>query len=450
MYPSLIKKIVMPIVDRVKGRNILKHLRELERSQWYSPDRIEELQRKKLRLIIQHSYDNVPYYHELFRELNLKSNDIKTVEDLSKLPVLTKDIVRNNIDKMIAKNFYASKLIESGSSGSTGEPLKYYITQESQDMSNAAAFRGWGWAGFSMGDKIVNLAGFPYQMIGKSELSKRIAYTITRHQFLQAFNLDRNTINQYIEFIRKYKPKAIRGYSSSIYLLAKAMKEYGIYDIQPHAIITHGEMLSGEMRQTIEKQFSCKVFDGYGGEGMLIAMQCGEYDGYHLTAENLVVEFIKQNEHVSTGELGEIVLTDLTNYGMPFIRYKIGDVGKPSDDTCSCGRGLPLMQSIEGRVPDMIITPSGKVLIVHFFTGLFEHIEGVDQFQILQEKSDELIIRLVKNSKFNDTDEVRIIREVQEYAGEDVEIMIDFVEEIPVSRSGKRRFVISKVAEEHF
>ena len=450
MYSSLIKKIVMPLADRVKGRNILKHLRELERSQWYSPDRIEELQRKKLRLIIQHSYDNIPYYHKIFRELNLKPNDIKTAEDLSKLPVLTKDIVRNNIDKLVAKNIHASKLIESNSSGSTGEPLKFYITQESQDMSNAAAFRGWGWAGFSMGDKIVNLAGFPYQMIGKSELSKRIAYTITRHQFLQAFNLDENTINQYIEFIRTYKPKAIRGYSSSIYLLAKAMEEYGIHDIQPHAIITHGETLSGEMRQTIEKQFGCKVFDGYGGEGMLIAMQCGEHDGYHLTAENLVVEFIKQNEHVSAGELGEIVLTDLTNYGMPFIRYKIGDVGKPSDDTCSCGRGLPLMESIEGRVPDMIMTPSGKVLIVHFFTGLFEYIEGVDQFQILQEKSDELIVRLVKNSKFSDTDEGRIVREIQEYAGEDVGIVIDFVEEIPVSRSGKRRFVISKVAEEHF
>ena len=450
MYPLLMKKIVMPLADRVKGRNVLKHLRELERSQWYSPDRIEELQRKKLRLIIQYSYDNVPYYHKIFRELNLRPNDIKTAEDLSKLPVLTKDIVRNNMGKLVAKNIHVSELIESNSSGSTGEPLKFYITQESQDMSNAAAFRGWGWAGFFMGDKIVNLAGFPYQMIGKTELSKRIAYAITRHQFLQAFNLDENTINRYVEFIRKYKPKAIRGYSSSIYLLAKAMEGYGIHDIQPHAIITHGETLSGEMRQTIEKQFGCKVFDGYGGEGMLVAMQCGEQGGYHLTTENLVVEFIKQNKHVSAGELGEIVLTDLTNYGMPFIRYKIGDVGKPSDDTCSCGRGLPLMESIEGRVPDMIMTPCGKVLIVHFFTGLFEYIGGVDQFQILQETSDELIIRLVKNSKFSDTDEVRIIREIQGYAGEDVRIAIDFVEEIPVSRSGKRRFVISKVAEEHF
>lgn len=450
MYPFLMKKIVVPLADRVKGRNIMKHLRELEKSQWYSPDQIEELQGERLRLIMQHCYDNVPYYHKIFRELNLKPSDIKTVEDLSKLPVLTKDIVRNNIDKLIAKKKYASKLIESGSSGSTGEPLKYYITQESQDMSNAAAFRGWGWAGFSTGDRIVNLAGCPYQMIGKSELSKRIAYAITRHQFLQAFNLDENTIHQYIEFIRKYKPKAIRGYSSSIYLLAKAMKKYGIQDIQPHTVITHGETLSWEMRQTIENQFGCKVFDGYGGEGMLIAMQCGEHDGYHLTAENLVVEFIKQNEHVSAGELGEIVLTDLTNYGMPFIRYKIGDAGKPSDDTCSCGRELPLMQSIEGRVPDMIITPGGKVLIVHFFTGLFEHIAGVDQFQILQEKTNELIVRLVKNSKFNDTDEARIIREVQGYAGEEMEIVLEFVEEIPVSISGKRRFVISKVAEEHF
>jgi phenylacetate-CoA ligase len=450
MYPALMKKIVAPLADRIKGSNIMKHLRDLEKSQWYSPDQLEELQRKKLRLIIQHSYNNVPYYHKIFRELDLKPNDIKTVHDLSKLPVLTKEIVRNNTDNLVAGKKNVGELIESCSSGSTGEPLKYYLTQESHDLLYAAAFRGWGWAGYSMGDKIVNLAGFPYQMIGKSKLSKRFAYAITRHQFLQAFNLDENTIDRYIEFIRKYKPKVIQGYSSSVYLLAKALKKYEIHDIQPHAIITHGETLSREMRQTIENQFGCNAFDGYGGEGMLIAMQCGVHDGYHLTTENLVVEFIKQNEYVSAGELGEIVLTNLTNYGMPFIRYKIGDAGKPSDDTCSCGRGLPLMQSIEGRVPDMIITPSGKVLIVHFFTGLFEYIEGVDQFQILQRKTDELIVRLAKNSKFDDTDEAQIIKEIQGYAGDDMEIIMEFVEEIPVSSSGKRRFVISKVAEEQF
>ena len=440
----------MPLADRVKGRNTMKHLRELEKSQWYSRDQIEELQRKKLRSIIQHSYDNVPYYHKIFRELNLKPSDIKTVGDLSKLPVLTKYIVRNNIDKMIAKNFDASKLIESCSSGSTGEPLKYYTTPEAQDTTRATQFRGWEWAGFCIGDDVLNLSGFPHQMMSKSGLSRRIAYAITRYRFLQAFNLDENTIDQYIKFIRKYKPKAIRGYSSSIYLLAKAMEKYGIYDIHPHTVIAHGETLSEEMQQTIENQFSCKVFREYGGDGMIIAMQCEERNGYHLMAENAVTEFVKQNEHVSASELGEIVLTNLDNYGMPFIRYKIGDVGKPSDDVCSCGRGLQLMQSMEGRVPDMIITPCGKVLIVHFFTGLFEHIQGVDQFQISQEKKDELIIRLVKNSKFKDVDEVQIIREIQGYVGEDMEIMTDFVKEIQVSMSGKRRFVISKVAGEYF
>ncbi|MDY6959869.1 MAG: hypothetical protein SVK08_12025, partial [Halobacteriota archaeon] len=155
------------------------------------------------------------------------------------------------------------------------------------------------------------------QMIGKSELSKQIAYTITRHQFLQAFNLDENTITEYIEFIRKYKPKAIRGYSSSVYLLAKAMKRYGVYDIQPRTIITHGETLSRTMRETIEKQFGCKVFDGYGGEGMLIAMQCGECEGYHLTAENVVVEFTKQNENVSEGELGKIYQRSMDHTLLP-------------------------------------------------------------------------------------------------------------------------------------
>ncbi|MBA7472575.1 Phenylacetate-coenzyme A ligase [subsurface metagenome] len=448
MHPKIVRNLFMPIADRLKGMNTMRYLKELERSQWLSRGEIEALQQEKLKQLIKHSYQNVPYYHEVFTKMKIKPDDIKTVADLSKLPVLTKNIIRRNFpDRMIARNFDSKSFLSSHSSGSTGEPLKFYTTQYAADMTRAAMFRAWGWAGFELGDKVINLSGFPHEILGTSRLMKRINYRLSGYRFLQAFNLEESTLNQYIDIIRTYKPKAIRGYSSSVYLLAKAMKENGIDDVHVDTIMTHGETLSSVMRQMIEEHFGSPVFDGYGGEGMTISSECEQHCGYHIAADNVVVEFVHISKPAAR-EFGQILVTDLNNYAMPFIRYQIGDVGKPSYSACICGRGLPLMQSIEGRVPDMIITPGGKILVVHFFTGLFEHIHSVEQFQIIQEIPNELIVKLVKNNQFKLTDETHIIGKIQNYAGEEMKVMLDYVDEIPRSQSGKRRFIISKITEE--
>jgi phenylacetate-CoA ligase len=245
--------------------------------------------------------------------------------------------------------------------------------------------------------------------------------------------------------IKKFNPIIIRGYASYMYSISKMMENMGI-EYSGATIATTGDMLYPHYRESIEQQFHCKIFDGYGGEGTAVAFECEEHEGYHICDEDVIVEFLSEEESVSPGQLGRIVFTNLENYAMPFIRYDIGDIGTYSDESCSCGRGLSVLKSIEGRDSDLIITPGGDIIIVHFFTWLFEFIEGVDQFQIIQERIDHLAVKIVKNLQFTDNDLNYIKNEIHKRVGSDVKIEINFVNEIPLSgRSGKRRFVISNV-----
>jgi phenylacetate-CoA ligase len=359
---------------------------------------------------------------------------------LKKIPVLTKDIIRKNLPDLLAKNIPASKRIESHSSGSTGEPMKYFIDSNSYTADWAQTFRCWGWAGFQLGDPYVKISMNP-----RTTTAKKIQDILFNTSYTYAQTIQEKNIAREIAIIKKSHPVIIRGYASYMYSVSKMMEKMGV-EYSGATVATTGDMLYPHYRQRIEQQFHCKIFDGYGGEGTAVAFECEEHEGYHLCDEDVITEFLTGGEMASHGELGRIVFTNLENYAMPFIRYDIGDIGTYSEESCSCGRGLSMLKSIEGRDSDLIITPDRDIIIVHFFTWLFEYIEGVDQFQIIQEKIDHLTVKIVKNLKFTDDDLNRIKNEIQKKVGPDVTIEINFVHEIPLSgRSGKRRFVISKV-----
>ena len=280
----------------------------------------------------------------------------------------------------------------------------------------------------------------------RKTLFKKIQDVLMNCTFICAFEISEDTVVDQIRRIRGANAKIIRGYPSWLYILANYMKKYGISDIQPSAVMTTGEILFPQYRKLIESQFNCKVFDGYGGENMPISFECEEHAAYHICEESVIVEFIKNGEAVAPGEVGEVIVTNLTNYAMPFIRYKIGDLSRPLDDFCSCGRGLSLMDSIEGRDTDIVITPDGRFLVGMFFFALFEEMEGVNQFQVIQESINEIKVKIVKNSRFKDSDVDFIIKEIQKSAGNNINIDIEFVDSIPLPRSGKQRFVISKIS----
>lgn len=441
MHNAVFRSVIFPALERYSGTTIKQHLTELGKSEWWSKAQIEELQNKKLRALVRHAFDNVPYYHKIFTQRGITPDDIKTKNDLKKIPILTKDVIRKNLPDLLAKNIPKSKMIESHSSGSTGEPMKYYIDNRSYSADWAQTFRCWGWAGYRIGDPYVKISMNP-----RTTMVKKIQDITFNTRYLYAQNIHEKNIVKEIMSIEAFKPIIIRGYASYMYSISKMMEKMGV-EYAGATVATTGDMLYPHYRECIEQRFHCKIFDGYGGEGTPVAFECEEHDGYHLCDEDVVVEFLAEMECVSPGELGRIVFTNLENYAMPFIRYDIGDVGTYTDEACPCGRGLSVLKSIEGRDSDLIITPGGDIIIVHFFTWLFEFIEGVDQFQVIQERIDHLTVKIVKNPQFTDNDLIHIKKEIQKKVGLDVTIEINFENEIPLSgRSGKRRFVISKVS----
>jgi len=440
MYSSVFRSVIFPALERYSGTNIQQRLAGLRKSQWWSKAQIEELQTKKLKALVRHSYDNVPYYHRTFSQIGITPDDIKTKNDLRKIPVLTKDDIRKNLPDLLAKNIRKSERIELHSSGTTGEPMKYYIDKESYSADWAHTFRCWEWAGYHLGDPYVK-----FSLNARNSHLKNIQDKMLKCLYIYATGITEHSIEREIEIIRRFNPIIIRDYASHMYTMAKLMEKSNI-QYRGAVVATTGDMLYPHYRELIENQFHCKIFDGYGGESTPISFECEEHDGYHICDEDVIVEFLADFENVTSGELGRIVFTNLNNYAMPFIRYEIGDIGKYSDESCPCGRGLQLMKSIEGRDSEIIMTPTGDFVVAQFFTILFKYINGVDQFQVTQERIDHLDVKIVKNLFFTDSDMNHIKNELQKRMGSDVKIEINFVNEIPLfGRSGKWRSVISKV-----
>jgi len=425
----------------------ITHMRLLDKTQWWSYSELEKLQLKRLRNLLQHANDNVPFYHNMFKKFNFDPKNVMNTNDLNKLPILTKEIINKNFHNLYAINYSKNNLIPSSTSGSTGTPMKFYIDKKWDACTMAAAFRAWSWAGYKLGDRMVYLWGAPWD-IRESRTIDKIRNHLLRTLNLNAFNLTEENMKEYVKILSKFKPKQLNTYASVISLFSEYLKKEGINSIKPNAILTTADMLYNHQRKTIEDIFDCNVFDYYSGrDTTLMAAECSEHFGYHLSIENAVVEFIKENEHVSPGETGKIIITDLCNYAMPFIRYEIGDLGTPSDERCPCGRNLPIMKSLKGRIFDFITTPDGKYIPGEYFhyTIIDYNILGIKEFQIVQKSINKLTVNIVKNPKETTNDVNRFITLIQKEVGEKVEIELQFVSSIKRTPSGKLRHVISNV-----
>jgi phenylacetate-CoA ligase len=389
----------------------------------------------------------------LFKTARLKPTDIKKVTDLKKLPILTKDIIRKNLPDLVSKNHQKNQLIPTATGGSTGEPMKFFIDINWEAWNMAAAYRQWGWAGYNLGDKMVYLWSAPQDISFQTGIKTKLLNISHRILYLDALQLTEKTLDDYIKTLRSYKPKIINAYVSAIFIMAQYMEKKEITDIRPKAILTSCETLLPHQRKTIERAFGCSVYDYYSGRDTTFqAGECPEHTGHHMTIENAVVEFLKNNEPVARGENGKIIITDLENYAMPFIRYEIGDLGRLSDKKCTCGRNLPLLKEISGRIRDIIINKDGKYINGAFFSMLFYDkkgmTKGIKQYQFIQKTMDHSILKLVKDEDFSQKELNKIIQKIQEQCG-DMKIDIEFVDSISPTKSGKYRSVLSEV-EMHF
>lgn len=451
LYTSFIDHLIEPTYDLLRGTTRHELRKELKKTQWLTRIEIEEIQCRNLRAIIKHAYNTVPYYHRLFNELRISPDDIRGAEDLHKLPILRKQDINQHFNDLISTTIPKRQLVPYQSGGS-GDPIRFLITKEKMSWEIAAEYRAYEWAGYQLGDPCFLLWGSSIDDSDRG-LFKRISKRVERIVTCDAWLLSDDALAGFTAKAVKFRPEIVRGYANAVFMFAKYCQENHVMGIRPRAIITSAEKLTDSRRRVIEDTFGAKVFDHYGSREVgAIASECEEHNGYHISAENVVVEFTRDGETKSPGEEGAIMVTSLRNYGMPFLRYQIGDVGKASNDLCPCGRGLPLMASIEGRLSDFLSIydrKSGKIVpymvgAPGFVGAIFMHVP-VDSYRVIQESLDRVRIQVVKGRSYSEKDTEFVKNSVRKFLGDNCEVEFEFMDNIPPLKSGKRSTFTSKI-----
>ena len=433
-------KNFMRFGDRLSGHNMFSRLDFLEKVQWWNQEQIREYQQQTLQSLIAVAYNEVPFYRQLMDDSKIKPEEIRKPSDLRKLPILTKDVIRSNYPGKITRDT-GHKTYESRTSGSTGKNFCVLEDYATAGWYRASFLLALEWAGWIIGD--------PHLQTGMTldrSFDKKLKDWFLRCYYVSAFDISDEKLDSSLELLRKNKIKHLWGYPGSIFFLARRALQKG-WDQPLQSVVTWGDNLYPQYRKTIEKAFNTKVYDTYGcAEGIQISAQCGCGSTYHIHGLDTIVEFLDDHGNpAADNEQGNIILTRLYPGPMPLIRYKVGDIGIHGlKRKCECGRGFDLMESIQGRDTDIVITPSGNRLIVHFFTGIFEFFDEIDSFQVVQETIDSIVVRIKPKGNFFKQTAEQVIAALRQ-KGADLKIEIEIVSEIPLAATGKRTFVISKL-----
>ena len=427
------------------GLQSTRFYRWLMRTQWLALEELEKIQNERLRVIIRHAYEEVPYYRGIFDESDLKPTDIQSKEDLQLLPILTKDDVRKHFSELIARDSGRHKPILQHTSGSTGQPLSYYIDRDLSKLIAATVWRHWRWCGVEHGEPVAVFRGTLIDDFG----DRRKSYwrTIGNETHFSTFEMNEQTMVRYVEKLNKIRPSLIMGYPASLQILAQFMIETSLsLRKRPKAIHTSSEIVLPEQREIVEEAFGAPLFDWYGhGESTVCAGECERHTGLHLNSEFGCTEFTETKEKEGK-EIGyNIVSTSLWNFSMPFIRYDTEDLALLGNPQCRCGRGLPLIEKIIGRQADIIkgvngvkVSPSS---FVHFWKyRVAERLSGIRYAQIVQEEEDSLLIKLVGR---RERESEEVIRKQLNLLLGAMRIEFEYLPQIPTGQ--KWRFTVSKV-----
>lgn len=431
---------------REYGKNFRKTLEEFERMQWYSCRELEEYQNRQLKSLIKHCYENVPYYNKLFRENRLTPDDIGSIHDLHKLPILTKDEVKANVAFLIARNFKRSKLVLGLTSGTTGSPLEFYYDNHICIVKNVVDWRHKRLAAVNVGDRIAMFWG-RVVVPGTWTEPPFWRYNWMLNQVLfSSYHLSVKNLKFYIRQLQRFAPKALEGYPSTLYVIALHLLSLR-KTLPVKAVFTSSEALFPHQRETIEQAFECKVFDFYGlAERVVFATECAAHHGLHLNMDFGITEILNKNgEQVAPGEVGKMVATGLHNFAMPLIRYETNDVTVFQGQKCTCGRETPLIGDLTTRAEDMITTREGRYISFASLTLPIKLVNNIGESQIIQEDLDHIRIRIVRRPNYAESDTQNLLAEFRKRIGADMKVEVEFVGSIPRSTSGKFRFVISKV-----
>ncbi|MGR3173241.1 MAG: phenylacetate--CoA ligase family protein [Candidatus Scalindua sp.] len=396
--------------------------------------------------MINHCYNNVPFYKKLFDEIKLKPSEINALEDLHRIPLLTRDQVKNNLSSLIARNIPKNQRLIRNTSGTTGSPMFFFVDKKSYSINSAYTRRYWNWTGFDYGDKRLTLQGRrivhhnrikpPFWMYNKWD----------KQLFFSTYHLSEEFIPFFVDKLIEFNPQAIDAYPSAIYVLAKYMDENNVKH-NMKAVFTSSETLYPIQREVIERVFQCKIFDKYGlSEMFFVGTECEQHNGLHLNMEYAITEVVDKNdEPVPLGKKGRVICTCLENLSMPLIRYDTGDIGRILPDKCSCGRNLSLMAPVTTKAEDQVLTPDGRYISGSLLTFPFKPMKNIIRSQIVQDDIYHIKIKIVKNNSYSNEDSKILLEGLSKCLGRTMKVTLEFVDDIERTKNGKYRWVVSNV-----
>lgn len=446
-YEALFRKLLFPLYESgIRRRKTLQWLREYEANQWLSTEQIAELQWHKLKRLLEHCHREVPYYQRRWREIGMHPQDIRSLADYAQLPVLTKSDIRENFADMQASSL-RDQLLFKNTGGSTGEPLRLGYTRESNERRVAVMWRGYAWAGARMGRRSLYLWGGAVGHPSRAQLWKdQLFHAAFARRISNTFGMTEANMGAFADAIDRYRPEVIVAYVGPLVRLAEWLLASGRRVHQPQAILGAAEALHEFQREIVQQAFGASMFNTYGcREFMLIASECEQRDGLHVNADHLVVEQVDPQPIADGGSAGPLAITDLHNYGMPFIRYLNGDMASFARGGCACGRGLPRLASVQGRVLDAIRTPDGRLIPGEFFPHMLKDVAGLHQFQVVQRELASLEMKMVCADDFDSSGLDYIRSEAAKVLGHNVELRFEFVDHIEQPASGKLRVTRSEL-----
>lgn len=447
LYTALVSGLIFPLHERMKQHASVAVRRRMEESQYWPESRLQDLQLQRLKRLLLRVQSKVPYYRELFASLGFDAaRDLHGLSDLARLPLTDKATIRANSDRLKAEDAVGLSRFNTG--GSSGEPLIFYIGKERVSHDVAAKWRATRWWNVDIGDPEIVVWGSPIEL-GAQDRVRAVRDRLLRTRLLPAFEMSEAKLDGFVERIRSTRPRMLFGYPSALSHIARHAKARGrrMNDLGIRVAFVTSERLYDEQREQISSTFGCPVANGYGGrDAGFIAHQCPA-GGMHITAEDIIVEIIgPDGQPLPRGQAGEIVVTHLATGDYPFIRYRTGDIGVLDTKACSCGRGLPLLKEIQGRSTDFLVAQDGTVMHGLALVYILRDLPQVKAFRICQESLDLTQVQVVLEAPLDQELRAKIERGFKARLGASVQIDVQQVDAIAPEKSGKFRYVVSKVA----
>ena len=441
MNERLVRRVLLPLHDRIKRKPTFERLRALEDTQWLAPAALAEYRMARLQRLLGFAYDHVPYYRALLDERGIKPAAMQSLSDLERLPLLTREVLQGRFEDLRARA-RLPRVHRRSSGGSTGTPVTVLVDMNRMGMVEAARLRAHGWFGINPGAREAILWGTPARLT-RDELVRRVRDWFLNSTVLSAFDMGADALRRHAATLSRLRPAKIYGYASACYLLAAHFQQQRLEPPRGlRAVFTTAEPLYDFQRQTIEDGLGCPVAVEYGcRDGGLVALECPE-GGLHIFAESMHVEILDPD----TDGRGEIVLTNFDSLAFPIVRYRTGDIGSLDPAPCRCGRTLPKLRSVEGRRTDFLVTPSGRVL--HALSAIYILRESpvVREFRIVQDAPDHLSVEIVPVQGFGAADEAALRAQFALVFGADLRVDVLPVEQMPRTVAGKFRYVESRIA----